>query len=381
MPHRRWLFAHGHAEQGFDQLEQALQHTRLGEVLLHLLAAERIARLLQLFGGIGTVPGLQVRQVEALGGKEAQFSQFAVGIGAGTAGQVAHEVQHLLGAARHLGHQRLLGVIAVTQHGRFLSAQGQQFLHQRAVVQSGGAEFAGAGGVGAVDGLAQRAVAGELHQRQPTWRLQAQPVAGLPCGLCSGAGGLPHIGRHTGQLLFVDQQAPGVGRVQHVVAELLRQRTHAVLHGSVAFAGRALQLGAAQNEIAQRMAQGLVLRGRQRLRAGGFQLGSDGFVLSVQPRVGAQAGAEVDDAGQVGSVRCAQRGRVGHALQMADVAPHAHQPFDGHVQRQRQRLVVGRHRVADGPLQCRFGVGQQSIDGRRDVLRLDGREIGCSAVL
>ena len=85
VPDRRAVGADAHVEQRLDHAEQALQHARLGEVLLDLLLAEGVARLLQLLGGEGHVPGLQVGQAELARGEFAQLGQVALGEAAGRA--------------------------------------------------------------------------------------------------------------------------------------------------------------------------------------------------------------------------------------------------------------------------------------------------------
>ena len=110
VPHRRGVGAQRHAEQPFDEVEEAVEDARHHEVGFQRLAAEGVALLLELLAGIGAVPGLQVRQGEFGGGEVAQLSQFSLGVRAGAACQVAHEGQHRLRRARHLGRQQRMGV-------------------------------------------------------------------------------------------------------------------------------------------------------------------------------------------------------------------------------------------------------------------------------
>ncbi|MPN30821.1 hypothetical protein SDC9_178292 [bioreactor metagenome] len=62
VPHRRGVLADRDFKQRLDNLEQARQHLGRREVLLDLLLAEGVARLLQLFGDEGPVPGLWIGQ-------------------------------------------------------------------------------------------------------------------------------------------------------------------------------------------------------------------------------------------------------------------------------------------------------------------------------
>ena len=156
-----------------------------------------------------------------------------------------------------------------------------------------------------------------------------------------------------------------------MLAELLGQLGNAFLEGGKPGAGVALQLGARQHEIADRMVQRLAARRVQVLAAG-----SQGLVLGIQPLIGPQPGVELGHPGQVGVVGFAQFGRVGHGIEVVDRAPGARQPLQRHVQHRRQRVVVGRHGGADGALQRGVGVGQQHIQGRCQVLGPDGGELG-----
>ena len=143
------------------------------------------------------VPGLQVGQAQVLGGKGFQLGQVALGMRAGAPCQVAQKVQHLVGRLGHLRHQRQVGITGLAQQRGFFLAQLQQFGHQRAVVECGRAQLAGAGGIGLVELLAQRPVAGVLHHRQVDRHVQVEQVAGLALGLGGLGGLLQHVGWHT----------------------------------------------------------------------------------------------------------------------------------------------------------------------------------------
>ena len=74
------------------------------------------------------------------------------------------------------------------------------------------------------------------------------------------ARGVLHVGGHTGKLVFGDEHRKGVGGIEHVVAELLRQCAAAVLDGSEALTVGASELGTAEHEVAQRIGQHLAPR-------------------------------------------------------------------------------------------------------------------------
>ena len=97
----------------------------------------------------------------------------------------------------------------------------------------------------------------------------------------------------------------------------------------------------------------------------------DGLVLGVQALVGTQPGPELGDLGQAGVVGGAQLGRVGHGVEVADGTPGHAQFFGGHIQFGGNALpgggkVRGRHGA-----QGAFGLQQQDVQRRLDVVGLD----------
>ena len=309
------------------------------------------------------------------GGKGAQVGQVLFGVRTGLVGQVAQEADHLLGRLGHLGHQRHVGKVPVAQQLCFFMAQGQQLAHDGGVVELFRIAlglFAGAGDVGLVELLAQRAAVRELHHRQVAGHLERELVTDLAIGLRRGGRGLLHVVGHAGQFGCVHIERKGVGGVQRVFAELLRQLGVAFLDGGKTLLGGALQLGAAQHKAAHGVLVGLRLLGRQLGRV-------HGLVLGVQAFVGAQAGPELGDLGQGLVVGGAQFGRVGHAVEVADCAPGTTQAFGGDVQHLGDARPVGREVGRGDPFQRGAGVGQQGVHGRHDLGRGDGveqREVG-----
>ena len=207
VPHRRAVAADAHLKKGFHNLEQAGQHLRRGEVVFDLLLAEGIARLFELFTDKGPVPGLRVGQVQMLGREGAHLSHVFVGKGAGAGGQVAQKAGDFFTGLRHLGGQRHGCEVRITQQLRFFLAQGQDFLHQRAIVLGGvGGLVRGAGDIGAVDLLAQRAAVRKLHDRQIAGHLQAEFVASCAIGLGGGAGRVEHVLGNASECFCAHQQ-------------------------------------------------------------------------------------------------------------------------------------------------------------------------------
>jgi hypothetical protein len=282
--------------------------------------------------------------------------------------QVAQEAHHLGRRAGHLRHQRHFGGVGVAEQFGFFLAQLQQLAHQRAVVELGWPELAGAGGVGGVDLLAQRAVLRVLHHRDEARHVQREFVAGLAGGLGGGACSLFHVVGQAGQFVFIGEAGVTVGRVQHVFGKFLAEFGLPVLQFGKAGLGRALQLGARELEVTHRVAHGLAARSAQ---AGRARVREHHLVLGEQRFVGADAGVEVDHLGHVLVVGRAQLGRVGHRAQVANGAPGTRQPLTGHVEHGRECVVVGRHGVAGGLGQRGVGLEQQGIDSRRDVLGPD----------
>ena len=321
-------------EQGFHNLEQAGQYLRRGEVIFDFLLAECVACFFELFAHKRPVPGLRVGQGQMLGREGAHLSHVFVGKGAGAGGQVAQKAGDFLTRLGHLGGQRHSGEVRVTQQLRFFLAQGQNFLHQRAVVLRGvGSLVRGAGDIGAVDLLAQRAALRELHDRQVAGHLQAQLVALCAVRLGGGAGRVKHVLRNPSELFRAHQQRPLVGGIQHVFAELLAQLGLAFLDRSKAFFGCARELCARQHKVAQRQRAGALLLGVEASRV-------NGFVLGVELFIRAQAGPELGDARQGRVVGGAQFGRVCHPVQVADCAPGAAQAFSGNIQHPRNPAPV-----------------------------------------
>ena len=372
VPDRRCFCANRHVEQRFDQLEKALQHARFGEVLTHLFAAEGVVGLFELFRGKGAVPGLQVRQTQLLPRKLRQGSQLLLGVRAGTRRQIAHKRQHGGRRAGHVVHHGQVRIGLKAQQPGFFQPQFKQFLHRGRVVQFGGAKLAGAGDVGAVQLVAQVAVERMRHHRQVARRPQRQLVAITLLGKGRGACGLAHVFGHALHLRIGGPKRKSVGGVQHPLTISLRQRTGPLLDAGVALARCALQFSAAQHKVTQRVAHHPA-SGRRKQRP---LAGRDGLVLGVEPFVGAHAGAEVDDAAQVVAVFGAHFRRVCNPLQVGYMAPGGHQPLDGHVEQQGQRVVVGLLVAGHHALQRRFGVAQQNVQRWRDVGGLDVCEGG-----
>ncbi len=273
-------FGQAHVEQFFDDVEQAGQHTRFGEVLLHFVFGIGIARFAQAFRSKGHVPGLQLVQAQFARGVGLELGQVALRKRFGAGGQVTQKDGDFAGVARHAGLQAQRGVGAQAQQAGFFGAQRQQLFDQGGIVELGIALFGCHGAVAAIQRFAQRAVLRVLHHGQVAGHFQGQLPARLAVFFGGGAGGGQHIGRDAGQARFiVHQQRPGVDGVQHVLGKLLRRLRFAVGDLRVAFAVGALQFHAAQAEVAQRHVDDAAAHGRPRCKVG---RGGQTLVLLVQ---------------------------------------------------------------------------------------------------
>src|SRR5471032_3020170 len=377
VPGRRRVRRDGHREQALHQAEQAVDDFVFGEVLLHFLGREGVAALLQFFRCVGQVPCFQVIEAQFFLGELAQLGQVLLGERTRALGQVFEEADDLLRVLRHLRHQRHFGEVFIAEQLGFLVAQFQQRDDVLRVVPLVAlaehlALLGRLGGVGAVDGLAQRAVVGELQDREIGREVQRELVALLAILFGGGARGLLDVVRQAGQLGLVgDQQLVVVGRVEHVFREARRDGRVFFLDVGVAFLLLGRQLGAAHAEVAHGVVDDALARRRQAGEAG---VGLDGLVFVEQRLVLRQRGPELGDLGLVIVVGGAQLGRVDHIVQMADDAPGAAQQL-GRVLQRRDEVVPRdlRHR--------RFQRGddgavllQQRVDGGTDVVRRDGVE-------
>ena len=123
VPDRRRVGLDLHRKQALHHAEQAVDHFRLGEVLLHFLFGKRVTLLAQLFRRIGEVPGFQRVEAELVLGELAQFGQVAFGKRARTLSQILQKADHLIRAVGHLRHQRHLRIVVVAEQPGFFGPQ------------------------------------------------------------------------------------------------------------------------------------------------------------------------------------------------------------------------------------------------------------------
>ena len=181
-----------------------------------------------------------------------------------------------------------------------------------------------------------------------------------------GARGRLHVVGQAGQVRFVvDQQFVVIGGVEHVFGKARRDGRVFFLDGAEALFLVFRQLGAAQAEVAHGVVDDAPARRRQAGKGGaGLQL----LVFAEQDFILAQFGPEFRHLGLVRIVGGAQLGRVDHAVEVVDDAPGAAQGFADLVQRRDEAVPADFfHRR----FELRHGgarLGQQGVDGRRDML-------------
>ncbi|OIQ74655.1 hypothetical protein GALL_436890 [mine drainage metagenome] len=196
-----------------------------------------------------------------IAGEGAQRVEVALREGTGTQRQIAQEVHDLDRGVGHLGLQRDFGEIRIAEQVRFFVAQGKDLGHHLRIVELRSAEFAGAGGIGAVQALAQRAMFAMLQHRHVGGVVQGELVALAAIALRGFARSLQGVWRDAGDLVLADMLGMGRGGVEHMLGKGLAQRGQPLLDLRIAGARLALQQGAAQTEIAQGVA-GDALAGR-----------------------------------------------------------------------------------------------------------------------
>ena len=220
VPHRCALpLADGDAEQPFGDLEQPAEHARQREVGPQLLLRHREPLALQPLGVEAHVPGGQRPARERL-----ELGELGTRGGARRGRQLVQERQYLLDAVRHAGGECVLGVVAEVEQPRRFVAAAQDLLHHRGVVPAPGGRplVGGARGPGLVEVAPQRLGLRIRHHRHVGRLVQRQQPAGAPLLVGPAPRLLDERVIQTGQLLRIgDGPRPAVGRVQHVLLELV----------------------------------------------------------------------------------------------------------------------------------------------------------------
>ena len=236
MPCCRARFLDPHAVDRLHQAEEAGQHLVFGKVLPHFLLGERIALGLEPLGGKRDVPRLQLGEIEVLARERVELREVAFRERLGAACEVAQERDHLVGALRHLRHQRDLGVVRVTEQSRGGAPLFEDARDERTVVPRGvGAQLGRARRVRLVHAPAQVAVLRVLQDGQVARHAQGQE----PAGLAGRGGRVPrfrqHVGRDAREFGFAfDVQCPRVGGIEQVFLETRRQIGQILLQRLVA---------------------------------------------------------------------------------------------------------------------------------------------------
>ena len=284
VPYRRFFLHQIHAVELGNQRKQAVQYAVGGEVFFHFGFAKGVFGLTQLFAGPGQIPSLDFRQPQGCGGKGGHFGQIPLRKRLGAGGQIAQKGQYLLGGVGHFGGQRQFGIVGKAQQFGLALGNLQAAADIGAVVPLRCTQFAGAGIVGVVKLFAQGAVVGILHDRQIVRHLQADFIAAFAFGLSRGGKhgqrvfrqpGFGAIGFkigggargrrgyfNPGQGVAVGKiQGEGIGGIEHVLAELRAQLRRFALQGGKFGLCGGIQLGTAQDKVAQIVVELGLLRG------------------------------------------------------------------------------------------------------------------------
>ena len=320
-------------EQPLAEPEQALQHLVQREPGPQRLAVELKALLAQLLGPEGHIPGLQVVRFRGAlaAGDGAQLLQLPDGHGIGGGAQVVEQLLHFGHRAGHLAGQAHLGPVGIAQPPGLFAPQRQDVLDQRPVVEF---TAGGAGHLGAVHGFAQVATLAVFEERRHPRHVEPQQpgtalcagvrVAGLLAGLAGCLGQqLPEAVGQAGHLGRIAQpQAPGVGGIEHVVAEVAGQSCQLGSGGIEGLLLRSAQAHTAELHVAALSFEDALLGGIELLAL--LQQLAQG---PVDHRALARPAAEGHHSPLLALVGLAQLRGVAHAVEMAHHAPAPAQPL------------------------------------------------------
>ena len=234
----------------------------------------------------------------------------------------------------------------------------------------------GAGGVGAVDFLAQGAVVAAGNDGAIARIIQGEAVALLALAFRRFFGGGEVVfGQALERLGAGDGLAPAHVGVQHILLKLRGEFGEALADVAIRLLLVRRQADAGEAEIAQRIGNGLLLRRSVRGEGGGF------FQLDkalIERLMLAEPGAVIGDFGERGVVCLAQRVAVFDVVQMDDDAPGAVQLVGGIRQRHEKIVPIGRGDGGDF-FDLLVVMGDEEVDSGGDVRRGESAEFGQAA--
>ena len=193
-----WCFGgrDGQAIERFDQPEHAGHDSGFGQIVFNFLFGKRITRHAQLFRSVGDVPRVEFGHAQFRTREIVEFLQIAFSIGLGAQREFIQKIDHLFRRFRHLGFERIFGVVVKAQQLRKFAAQLDDICDQRRVIELRFAEFRCARRRGTVHPFAKRAIIGILHHRQIRGRVQCKFPSGFFVGFGSRARGRTRVIRN-----------------------------------------------------------------------------------------------------------------------------------------------------------------------------------------
>ena len=361
---------HADAEQAIEQLLPAGNDAFDGKISAHRLLVDRIARGAQPIRDIGQIPGLKRRDPQMVGGVPRQLGIFAGRGRLRPAAEIAEKSQYRAGVGCHLGGQRPRDRIGEAEQPRTLAPQFQdrrdpariiELPRMRSLIRSARAKRG-------IHPLAQAAVLGERQDGVHARHLERHDPSGQPArGGRVGEHrrvGLRNAGQH-GRIL--DMLEPGVGRIEHGVAECGRQVRQFDRDRRKARALRCLQRDACQGEIADPMLDGGAIRVCQRRE---FRCCGERDQHCIHRLVLHHLEAVFDQSFLPGHESGAQFGRVGDSVQVRNRRPDRRDSSVRTLERQPCLGKAARLRRNDA-FNHRAMVGNDLVERGRNVLRPD----------
>jgi len=323
-----------HAIELFGDGEHAGEHARQRKIRAQLLFRELQPLALQPLGIERYIPG---RKIELARGETPQVVVLAQGDRTALPRQLFEERAHFLDGGRHLGRERVLGVVRKADELRDAVSQLENLRHQLAVVPAAvrRALVRSARDPALVELAPQRFALGVHHHGLVVRRIEREePTRQLP-RLRSGARTLENRLRQPRDLAFLRHMpGPRVGRIEHVLVELGLQRRQLLDQRFELGFLLCRQRDAGEAEVAQRVLQQLALPGRQPIAFSGENL----LVGTVQALVLCQLGVPRREQRQAGVVGAAQFVAVDDAVHVPDRRPGARQAMMHFLQRHDQRI-------------------------------------------
>ena len=309
------------AEERLHHAEEPGEDGILREVALHFGVRIAVAGFAELFGRIGTVPGLDLVDAEGLLREVVDFARILKRARARALCEVPEEREHFRGVLRHLRGERQFPEIFESEEFGFFAAQFKNSPDDRRVVVRPVVEFRRTSGEGVVERLADASVGAVLHGGKVGRELKREPQARFAGGLRARAVERNRLGGNAGKAAFVQEdELEGVRCIKEVLAEFLRELRELLADRLHALALLFGERGARKLEVADFAADDALTHGRKRFE--GVAL-FDPEILSVERFVLRDAQIEIGRERQRLVEGVAERRRIDDALEVPDRAPGA----------------------------------------------------------